>query len=94
MENVFRYVFGKPTEAFSPIASVGRDASGRIVLALPAVVNTEGVTLSVLSTPDITNWSPPVAEERSLTLGADGAVRFEDFDSVRFYRLRAEVQAP
>jgi hypothetical protein len=94
VENVFRYVFGKPTEAFSPIASVGRNASGRIVLALPAVVNTEGVTLSVLSTPDITNWSPPVAEERSLTLGADGAVRFEDFDSVRFYRLKAEVQAP
>ena len=94
VENVFRYVFGKPAEAFSPITSVGRDASGRIVLVLPAVVNTEGVTLSVLSTPDITNWLPPVAEERSLTQGSDGALRFEDLDTARFYRLKAEVQSP
>ena len=92
--NVFRYVFGNPSGTFSPISSIGFDASGRIVLMLPTVVNTEGVTLSVLSTDDLSNWSPPVAEERSVTVGADGTLKFNDTSPSRFYRLKAVLQDP
>ena len=92
--NVFRYVFGIPSAAFSPISSIGFDASGHLVLTLPTIVNTEGVALSVLSTTDITNWSPPVAEERSVTVGADGTLKFSDASPARFYRLRAVLQNP
>lgn len=92
--NVFRYVFGIPSGTFSPISAIGFDASGRIVLTLPTIVNTEGVTLSVLSTTDLSNWSPPVAEERSVTVGTDGTLKFSDTAPSRFYRLKAVLQAP
>lgn len=90
--NAFRYVFGIPSAAFSPISAIGFDASGRVVLTLPTIVNTGGVTLSVLSTTDITDWTPPVAEERSVAVGADGTLTFDDDAPARFYRLKAVVR--
>lgn len=90
--NIFRYVFGIPAGEFSPISAVGRDESGRMVVVLPGIVNTDGVEMSVLSTTDIADWRPPAAEERIITVGADGTVTFDDASSgPRFYRLKAVV---
>ena len=93
VENVFRYVFGKPTEAFSPILSAMPGAGGGSVLRLPGVVNTQGVTLKVLSTTDLSDWDSQAVSERTVTVGSDGTVTLpDDGGAVRFFRLKAEVE--
>lgn len=89
--NAFRYVFGKPSGRFSPISSVAHDADNGAVLTLPAVANTDGVTLKVLSTADIADWSPAAITERAITVGADGKAILGDTDPMRFYRLGADL---
>ena len=91
VENAFRYAFGIPSEPFSPILSVSMDASGRPVLAFPPVLNTNGVTLTLLSTTNLTDWSSAAVSERPLVLDGDGTMRPGDSDAVRFYRLKARV---
>lgn len=90
--NAFRYVFGKPSGAFSPILSAAPGASGGTVLRLPPVVNADGVTLKVLSTADVTDWSPSAVSERTVTVGSDGTVELPDGGPARFFRLEAEVE--
>ena len=88
VENAFRYVFGVPAAPFAPIRSVSVDASGRPVVSLPPIVNTDGVALTILSTDNVTNWSPSAVSERPVT-GA--TMTFDDDGPVRFYRLKADV---
>ena len=91
VENAFRYAFGIPSEPFSPILSVSLDASGRPVLSFPPVLNTNGVTLSLLSTTNLTDWSSSAVSERPLVLDQDGTMHTDDSDAVRFYRLKARI---
>ena len=93
VENAFRYVFGKPTESFSPILAAAPRAGGGSVLRLPGVVNAQGVTLKVLSTTDLSDWDSPGVSERTVTVGSDGTVVLPaDGGPVRFFRLKAEVE--
>ncbi len=92
VENAFRYVFGKPTETFSPILSAAPGAGGGSVLRLPGVVNAEGVTLKVLSTTNVSDWTSAALDERTVTVGQDGTVNLPVGGPVRFFRLKAEVE--
>ncbi len=87
--NAFRYVFDIPSAEFSPISSIGLNSSGQVVLTLPEIVNTDGVTLKVLSTTDLSDWSSSSVSERSVTVGSNGTLTFDDADPARFYRLKA-----
>lgn len=89
IENVFRYVFGHPFSSFTLIKSFGMNADGRPVLWLPPIVNTSGVTLKVLSTTDLLDWSS--ATEREVSVGPDGTMTFDDGGPSRFYRLKAQL---
>jgi len=91
VENAFRYVFDKPDESFSPILSAAPGPSDGSVLRLPAVVNTDGVTLKVLSTTNLADWVSAV-ETNDVTVGQDGTVTLPVGGPVRFFRLKAEVE--
>ena len=92
VENAFRYVFGKPTGLFSPILSAAPGPSEGSVLRLPAVVNTDGVTLKVVSTTNLSDWTSADVDERTITVGQDGTVELPVGGPVRFFRLKAEVE--
>jgi len=90
--NAFRYVFGRPNGAFSPIAGIRRETVEGTVLLLPPVANAEGATLKVRSTADAADWESGSVDEREISVGEDGrAVLGDRGDSVRFYRLEAEI---
>ncbi len=89
ISNVFRYIFDKPAESFSTISDIGYGTSG-LVLTIP-VVNTTGVTLSVLSTTNLTDWTSSAVTERPVTVDTSGNVTFDDSDPSRFYRLKAKI---
>ena len=86
--NAFRYVFGKPTETFSPILAAATDSSGSFVLRLPAIVNGQGVALKVLSTTNLLDWTSAV--ETDVLVGPDGTVTLPVGGTKRFFRLKAE----
>ena len=87
--NLIRYAFDKPTGAFSPFTGISFNASGKPVVTLRPLVNTDGVTVKVLSTTDLTDWSHP--EVRTLTISDNGTLIFDHAtDPQRFYRLKAE----
>ncbi len=88
--NLFRYVFDKPSGSFSTISSVGFGSSG-VTLTLPTIVNLEGVTLTVLSTTDITDWTSTTVERRTITITSGNTVNFEINDPSRFYRLNVDL---
>ena len=94
VENAFRYVFGKPdpVERFSPIAGISTSAGGLPVLSFPPVVNTAGVSLKVLSTTNLADWSSAAVSERDFSVDLDGRMTMPDTDPCRFYRLKATVE--
>ena len=73
----------------APLMTISFDENGKPVVTTPSLVRTEGVTLKILSTTDLADWSNP--EERTLTVGGNGKQTFDhESDPQRFYRLRAE----
>ena len=87
---LIRYAFDVPHDPFSPFAGISFDGAGRTVLTLREL-NEEAndVTLFVLSTTDLTDWSE--AEVRELTIESDGTLVFDHAsDPARFYKLTAE----
>ena len=69
-----RYVFGidpsiGPADLAEPLLDITFDANGKPVVKLPALVNTDGVTVTVLATEDLADWSDaklvPMAYEKS-----------------------------
>ena len=87
--NLFRGAFNVPRGAFSPFTGISFNASGKPVVTLRPLVNTDGVTVKVLSTTDLTDWSHP--EVRTLTISDNGTLIFDHAtDPQRFYRLKAE----
>ncbi len=89
VENVFRYVFGKPTEDFSPISSISVDASGRALLGLSPIVTTNGVILKILSTTNLADWSSGAADVHEVS---GNTVLIPDTGPSRFFRLKAIVE--
>ena len=90
VENAFRYVFGKPSGAFSPIVSALPGPSDSSILRLPALANTNGVTLKVLSTTNLLDWTSAV--ESTIVVGQDGTVTLPVGGPQRFFRLKAIVE--
>ena len=87
--NLIRYAFNVPSGAFSPFTGISFNASGKPVVTLRPLVNTDGVTVKVLSTTDLTDWSNP--EVWTLTISDNGTLIFDHAtDPQRFYRLKAE----
>ena len=57
-----RYVFGidpsiRPADLAEPLIDITFDANGKPCVKLPALANTEGATVTVLATEDLTDWS-------------------------------------
>ena len=85
--NAFIYAFGDAATN-APLMRISFD-DGKPVITTPPLVRTEGVTLKILSTTDLTDWSSP--EERTLTVGGNGKQTFNHkSDPQRFYKLKAE----
>ena len=76
----------------SPILSAAPGPSEGSVLRLPAVVNVDGVTLKVVSTTNLSDWTSADVDERTITVGQDGTVSLPVGGPVRFFRLKAEVE--
>ena len=60
-----RYVFGidrsiGPDNLAEPLLDVMFDANGKPVVKLPALVNTDGATVTVLATEDLRDWTNAV----------------------------------
>ena len=86
---LIRYAFDKPSGEFAAITNVYMNAAGRPVVQARVPENTEGVTLKVLSSGDLQDWSK--AGWKVLTVESGGTLVFEDdTDPQRFYRLKAE----
>ena len=90
--NVFRYVFDNTNAVFSPILSALPGPSDGSILRLPAVANTNGVTLKVVSTTNLSDWASADVDERKITVGQDGTVTLPVGGPVRFFRLKAIVE--
>ena len=86
--NAFIYAFGDAATN-APLMTISFDENGKPVITTPSLVRTEGMTLKILSTTDLTDWSNP--EERTLTVGGNGKQTFNhESDPQRFYKLKAE----
>ena len=86
--NAFIYAFGDAATN-APLMTISFNENGKPVITTPPLVHTEGVTLKVLSTTDLTDWLYP--EERTLTVGDNGTLIFNhESDPQRFYKLKAE----
>ena len=86
--NAFIYAFGDAATN-APLMTISFDMNNKPVITTPPLVRTEGVTLKVLSTTDLTDWLHP--EERMLTVGDNGTLIFNhESDPQRFYKLKAE----
>ena len=58
-----RYVFGinpalGPADLAEPLIDIGFDAEGNPSVRIPEPVNTDGATVTVLATEDLSDWSP------------------------------------
>lgn len=85
---LIRYAFNIPHEAFSPFTGIRFDVEGRTVLSFRDLnEDADDVTLQVLSTTDLTDWSD--AEVKPLALEPDGTFTFvhATTDPQRFYKL-------
>ena len=86
--NAFIYTFGDAATN-APLMTISFDKNNKPVITTPPLVRTEGVTLKVISTTDLTDWLYP--EERTLTVGDNGTLIFNhESDPQRFYKLKAE----
>ena len=88
VENAFIYAFGDAATN-APLMVISFNENGKPVITTPSLVRTEGMTLKILSTTDLADWSNP--EERTLTVGGNGKQTFNhESDPQRFYKLKAE----
>ena len=86
--NAFIYAFGDAATN-APLMVISFNENGKPVITTPSLVRTEGMTLKILSTTDLADWSNP--EERTLTVGGNGKQTFNhESDPQRFYKLKAE----
>ena len=89
--NVFRYVFGQPTGVFPLITGIDVGES-EVVITTSAVVNSDGVTVSVVESSDLAGET--VTDTQALEEDeAEGRAEFtkDPAAEFRFYRLSADV---
>ena len=88
--NLIRYVFNCPTNACNPFVDISFNAQGRPVVQTLAPVNTDGVSISLLSSTNLTSWAD--ADVLYPEIGLSGELVFEHNTDApsRFYRLKVE----
>ena len=90
---LFHYIFGDElgdlSAGFSPITGISFDSSGNVVVTMAAVRRDEDVTIRVLSSASLTDWSEAVPTV--ITIKSDHTLVFpRTADPARFYKLTAE----
>ena len=87
--NAFIYAFGDAATN-APLMTISFDANGKPVVTTPPLVRTEGVTLKLLSSADLGDWTS--AGESEIKSGSGGnIVAFpSETSSRKFYKLVAE----
>ena len=81
-----RYVFDRPEGAFSPFTGISFNEDGDVVVSMLPVVNGEGVTVKVLASDSLTDWSN--AEETEATVLSGGTLVFpRTVAPARFFML-------
>ncbi|MBQ7190693.1 MAG: C10 family peptidase [Kiritimatiellae bacterium] len=84
--NIIRYVFDRPSGACNPFTGITFNEQGKPVIHTLVPINTDGVTVKVLSSASLTDWSQ--AKWKLLTIESGGVLVFEtDTDPSRFYKL-------
>ena len=85
--NAFRYVFGQPTGDFALITGIDVGES-EVVITTPAVVKSDGVTVSVVESSDVAGKTVTATK----AVDASGITEFakDSAATSRFYRLSAE----
>ena len=81
--NAFVYAFGDAATN-APLMTISFDANGKPVVATPQLVRTEGVTLKLLSSADLGDWTS--AGESEVTSGPGGNI--VAFPSETLYRAK------
>lgn len=87
--NVFRYVFDVTSGVFeeTPLIDIAFE-DGKVVVKTPPVVNSDGVTVSVVESSDVAGKTVTATK----AVDAAGSTEFtKSAESPRFYRLKAEV---
>ncbi len=89
MPYLIRYVFDRPTGAFSPFTGISFNDDGDVVVSMLPIANADAVTVKVLASTSLTDWSH--AEETEITVQSDGTIVFpRTTDPSRFFRLKVE----
>ena len=86
--NAFRYVFGQPTGDYALITGIAVGES-EVVITTPAVVNSDGVTVTVVESSDVAGET--VTDTKELTEEGRAGFTKDSAAESRFYRLKAEV---
>ena len=83
---LIRYVFDRPTGAFSPFKGISFNDDGDVVISMLTIEKDEGVTVKVLASTSLTDWSHAV--ETEITVQSDGTLVFpRTADPARFFKL-------
>ena len=85
--NLIRYAFDVPSEPFSPITGIFFQ-DGKPAVTFMSLVNTDGVTVRVLSSTNLLDWA--AAEEYDFPAPEYNGLIFNHTDPQRFYMLKAE----
>ena len=84
---LIRYVFDRPTGAFSPFTGISFNDDGDVVITMLPIANADAVTVKVLASTSLTDWSHAVWAE--ITVQSDGTIVFPRTAApARFFRLK------
>ena len=87
--NAFIYAFGDAATN-APLMTISFDANGKPVVTTPPLVRTEGVTLKLLSSVDLGDWTSAGESEIISDPGGNVVAFPSETSSRKFYKLVAE----
>jgi hypothetical protein len=87
--NAFIYAFGDAATN-APLMTISFDANGKPVVATPQLIRTEGVTLKLLSSVDLGDWTSAGESEIISDPGGNVVAFPSETSSRKFYKLVAE----
>ena len=87
--NAFIYAFGDAATN-APLMTISFDANGKPVVTTPPLVRTEGVTLKLLSSADLGDWTSAGESEIKSDSGGNVVAFPSETSSRKFYKLVAE----
>ena len=87
--NAFIYAFGDAATN-APLMTISFDANGKPVVTTPPLVRTEGVTLKLLSSADLGDWTSAGESEITSNPGGNIVAFPSETSSRKFYKLVAE----